>query len=204
MQKICLSILVILSSCTYRFTNRHIKRPADIKTIGIESVYDTSSVVLPHEILWQELQSAFAADGKLKLVPVSAADAVVRAHIQTAGFLPGRIERIDEAILDPDVNDPTETAKGDDYTNFRKLTQAGEYTLEDYIKFGTRIEVVDMRNRNVLLNKVYSGRRQLKTSRGGNDAGSFFLIYQEAKQNRFRQISKQIAKKVVEDLLISY
>jgi len=43
---VILLITTILASCTYRFTNRHVAAPGGIRSIAIESIYDTSKEVL--------------------------------------------------------------------------------------------------------------------------------------------------------------
>jgi hypothetical protein len=115
-----------------------------------------------------------------------------------------RIESTDEQEKDPEIQSPEEAASTDLFKSFKKLTTAGEYSLEDTMRYSTRVEVIDLRSRNILLNKNYSGSRILKTSRGVSDAVGFYLIYSEAIDNQFRAISRDIAQQVVEDLLISY
>lgn len=200
-----LVLLVIChSSCAYRFTNNHVRKPAGIESVAVEAVYDTTRAVLPHELLWQELQRAIAADGKLHLTTQSKADALVRAHLMTGDTRTGRIASKTENDRDPELETPEEFVRTGNIADFKRLTQAGEHTLDNKLVLGIRIEVIDLRSKRVLLNKTYRGIEEIKTARKGDDPGSFFLIYTEATENQFRKISRRIATRMVQDLLITF
>jgi len=200
--------LIILVACTtgcaYRFTNLHVKRPAGIQSIAVEAIYDTTRTVLPHELLWEELQRAIVANGKLHLTTQSSADALVRAHITNGDFRSGRIQTNANNDRDPTIETPEEAITSGEFREFKKLTQAGESVLDNRLVVNVRIEVIDLRTQKVLLNKRYSGSEVVKTARKGTDPGSFYLIYTEATANRFQQASKRIATRMVQDLLVSF
>src|SRR3989338_6044213 len=82
-KKTTLPLLLCFGSwhCTYRFSNLYLQPPKGIHTLYIESIFDSSREVVPHEILWEKIQKAFALNGKLVLTPKVEADAYLRAHI---------------------------------------------------------------------------------------------------------------------------
>jgi len=128
------------------------------------------------------------------------ADALLVAHITTANVSPSGTVATERRTRDPEVTDPA----GVDPREFRRLPRAGEHTREESLSFQVRIEVVDLRTRRVLLNRNYSGSRRFRSERAGLDIKGFYLIYEEALENRFREISESIANRVVEDLLIRF
>lgn len=174
--------------------------PPDIKTLAVESIYDTSREVIPHEILWDALQRAFAADGHVRLVAAGNADALLRAHITSANVAPSGSAK---------GTTPTEDPKFDknnipDPDQFRILPQAGEYTQEEGVSVAMNIEVINLYTRQVIFNKNYSGSEKFHSSRGENVAQlkSQYLLYEEALNADIKRIASNIASQVVRDFVV--
>lgn len=191
-----------LAGCAYTFTNAHLQRPAGVESIAIEAIYDTSREVLPHEMLWQSLQNAFAADGHLRVVPEAAADALVRAHIKSAGIAATGTNQDNKPIKDPRVFDGNTPASP---TAFKKLTEAGEYRNEGSIASVVEVEVWNLRTRSLLLKQTYSladGFRAIHIGTPGVNEANDHLRYQEAVDASFKTIAENVSRNVVRDLLV--
>src|SRR5690606_27855960 len=104
-QLISFAIFFLATSCASRFTNEHVVKPEGIQTIAVEAVFDTSREVLPHEAFWGSLQTAFAANGHLQVVPQSDADALVRAHVKSAAIRHIGSPSVQKPEDDPEVYD---------------------------------------------------------------------------------------------------
>lgn len=193
-----------VTACAYRFTNEHIKRPEGIRTVAVEAVYDTSREVVPHELLWEALQDAFAADGHLHLAPQSSADALVRAHLKQALISPaGTATKID---VDPD---PKAARRNDgtpeDPVKFRRLNHAGEYHGNSILTATVDIEVWSLRTRTLLMRRTYPMSSTFKAFRGPDvevSAGNNWLRYEEAGDAAFARLARGVAQQVVKDLIV--
>lgn len=191
-----------LPGCAYTFTNAHIQRPAGVQTIAVEAIYDTSREVLPHELLWQELQNAFAADGHLKVVPQAAADALVRAHVKQAHVAHTGSDIANTTDKDPAVFDGTRPNQPRD---FRKLTQAGKYRDKGSLNAVVEVEVWNLHTRSLLMKTTYTLADAFQSVHFGNasvNRANDHLRYQEAQESSFKQIATNISRSVVRDLLI--
>jgi hypothetical protein len=192
--------LGLISSCSYRFTNLHVQLSPDIRTLAVESIYDTSREVIPHEILWEALQRAFAADGHLKLVSQGNADALLRAHITSANVAPAGTAKLVEPKEDPKFNKKNIPSPD----KFRVLPQAGEYTQEEAVSIAMNIEIINLRTRQVVFTKNYSGAEKFLSSRGEGLAQrkSHYLLYDEALNSDIKRIANNIATQVVRDFVV--
>jgi hypothetical protein len=191
-----------LSGCAYTFTNTHIQRPAGVQTVAVEAIYDTSREVLPHEVLWDSLQDAFAADGHLKVVPQAAADALVRAHIKQAAVGHVGTDIDNKPVDDPKVFDGT---RPNGPRDFKVLTQAGKYRTAGALTTVVEVEVWNLRTRTLLMKHTYSLGDGFQSSHYGNPSvgkPNDHLRFEEAKEASFQQIAQNISRSVVRDLLV--
>jgi hypothetical protein len=198
----CLAAWSLLSGCVYRFTNEHIVRPEGIRTVAVEAIWDTSREVIPHEVLWQALQDAFAADGNLLLVSQRHADALVRAHIKDARVGGAGPIRDLGPKKDPKVTDPNDPPGPGD---FRQLTRAGQIREDGVVAMLVDVEVWSLRTRTLLMRKTYPVSDTFRaayaigsTTVPSND----FLRYQESLDARVLAMSQSIAQQVVQTLLV--
>jgi hypothetical protein len=193
-----------LGGCAYRFTNRAITRPEGVRSVAVEAVYDTSREVLPHEFLWQELQRAFAAEGHLKVVPQSSADALVRAHIRSASLSAVGTNTQNGPERDPDA---TSREVPPQPNEFRTLTQAGEYRNKEQLDARVEVEVWSLRTRTLLLSRTYPLSEKFQAIHA-DKSGRFttrandYLRFEEATEARFKAMAERISRQVVQDLLI--
>jgi hypothetical protein len=195
------AMLTTLSGCVYRFTNQHIVLPPGIRTIAIEAVYDTSREVLPHDLLWEALQEAFAADGHLRVVSQGRADALVRAHITRASDGPTGSAESKGSLKDSKGIAIDQLQPSD----FRLLPEAGEFTTKQELSISVEVEVIDLRSRESLFNKSYQSLRTFRSFRSETSVAqrkSHFLFFEEARAAKFSEMSKDIAKAVVRDFLV--
>lgn len=198
-----LMVLMMSTGCAYRFSNLSAAIPPDVRTVAIESVFDTSHEVLPHEILWDELQSAFARNGRLRLVRRDVADALVRAHIVAASLSPGSENPI---LADPAPDDPPLHQGGMPPAPnlFKPLTRAGQYAPKAQLSVDVMIEVLHLRTGTSLLTKKYSmgsgfyAVRPDAISRVNNN----YLRFEEAQTTHFRIASRGLAQSLITDLMV--
>lgn len=197
------STVVSISGCAYRLTNLHIQNPGDIETIAIEAIFDTGGQVIPHEVLWDQLQRAFAANGHLKVSSAKTADALLRAHIRQSTV--DKLEfydtnKKDDIRKDPDIyagrsEPPAPEALSD-------LTRASKFYNRDATSFTVDIEVWNLETHKLMMQRTYSGRVDTLAVRN-NDLKDVILIrHDEALDLRMNVVAKQIAETVVTDLLV--
>ena len=194
----------LAAGCTYRFTNERLMRPEGIQTVAIEAVYDTSREVLPHEILWESLQAAFATDGHLRLVAQSQADALVRAHLRQASIVATGTEQLNGPRKEPNPYNSDSPPPPSDYP---PLSQASRYKDTAHLRTVVDVEIWNLRTRALLLKQTYSlgeNFRAVHQTKNGEftTAGNDFLRYDEAATAKFQNISRSIAQSVVRDLLV--
>jgi hypothetical protein len=203
--KALLTILLValpLTGCAYSFTNTHIQRPAGVQTIAVEAIYDTSREVLPHELLWDSLQNAFAADGHLKVVPQAAADALVRAHVKQATVSHVGSDYENKPTEDPKVFDGT---RPNGPRDFKILTQAGKFRDKGHLNTVVEVEVWNLRTRSLLMRRTYNVSDGFQSLHYGNPTvgkPNDPLRFTEAQEASFKIIAQNISRSVVRDLLI--
>lgn len=200
------------SGCTYRLTNLHIQNPDDIQSIAIESVFDTGAEVFPHELLWDQLQRAFAANGHLKVVSAKTADALLRAHVKTVTSVKSgnQITRTDSntSRKDPDFFASSEKPEpvnikppSGSYGPLRDLTTASTLYEKDTTNFVVDIEVWNLESRKLMLQRSYSGSAESIAIVPKSE--DFSLIrHDETQDRRITTVARQIAETVVTDLLV--
>ena len=189
--------------CAYKFSNTNISRPGGIRSIAVESVYDTSREYLPHEHLWKNLQQAIIADGNLVLTDRSQADAILRVHLEQ-GLLEDvgdPTDRDGNKDKDPDAFSGTLPPKPEE---FRRLSQAGSTKGSARLSARLAVEVWDLRTKVVLFKRNYKLGTTFKTFRTTTTGiENDYLRFEEAKEQRFAKQSRQISRRIVRDILAS-
>jgi hypothetical protein len=187
--------------CTYRFTNIAMAPPEGITSIAIEAVYDTTQEVVPHEYLWKALQQALAENGRIRVTSQNRADAILRVHLKTGNVAPfGTVVR-DTVDKDPKITGGKAIPPPED---FKRLTRAGSWTMEDKLDLVIDVEVYHIANQKLIFKSTYSENAVFKSQRSKDQAqmNTQFLVYEESLGASFKQISKRIADKIVADLLL--
>jgi hypothetical protein len=198
---LCLSIF--LSNCAYRLTNLHSSTPGNIRTIFVEAVYDTGAEIVPHEQLWDELQRALAANGQIILAPATTADAILRAQIISTKFAKSgerRVSQVNRKTREPDyfkgqTSPPTPG-------QLRDLSVADDYYMKTTWQSNVRVELWDLRNRKLLLQREYPLSGEVLANRGDVAPQLHHLRHEESYNVSFANAARIVAEKVVTDILI--
>lgn len=202
--------VLALASCTYRLTNSNISPPHGIRTIAVESVFDTGGEVIPHDQFWSQLQRAFAANGHLKVVSASEADALARMHIRQTTIVksgervtPDRDKEASGALKskkDPELyagqSDPPAPGL------LRDLSRAGDVFRKDNTIVVIDVEVWDLSTRSLILQRQYATNAEVFGLRLNAPREVAFLRHDEALDAGLSKAAKQIAETVVTDLLV--
>ncbi len=195
-------LLLVLSNCAYRFSNLHIVRPGNIRSLAVEAVYDTSKMPIPHEVLWSNLQQAVAANGHLQLVSAGEADAILRVHIQNAatrssGVTTSSYQDVEEPVIPSSGTEPL------GFSNFKDLTTARAFYPKATNFLTARAEVWHLASKELLLDRVYVLSQEFDAVRTGIvGVNNNFPRFHETQAQSFNQISKDLATKIVDDLLV--
>ncbi len=196
------SLCFTAASCSYRLTNLHTAAPNGIKTVFVEAVYDTGSEVVPHELLWDELQRAIAANGQLHLARPSGADAILRAQIissQMGKAGERRVSQNNRKTREPDyfVGQSSPPTKG----QVRNLSVADDYYLKTRWQSFVRVELWDLRNQKLILQREYPMSGEVLANRGDVSAQLHHLRHEESFNASFGNSARSVAEKVVTDIL---
>lgn len=204
-QILLIILVILLNSCSYRLTNLYLEAPNKIKTIAVEAVYDTSGQVVPHELIWTELQKAFAANGHLKVVAADQADALLRAHLHT----------FRSSNSGPRGSNGTPIAKGDPELygeigppiapgTLRDLTTARDYYSKETKGLVLDVEIWDLKRQTLILQRSYSGGFDVLATRAPSDSPADLLTVRkdESSDKGVTKVAKLIAETVVSDFLV--
>lgn len=193
-------VCLISSSCAYRFTNLHMKAPEGAKSIAIEAIYDTGKTVLPHEILWEQIQHQFAINGKLKLAPASRADLYLRAHIKKSSIRPTSTEKVRSTEPDSFYNgaSPATPWRPQEYPNYNV---ASSYSKTETLSMSLEVEVWNLHTRKKIFSDVYSGGETWTVYDGSLPPEFAFLKAEESFENAFEGLSYALARAIVRDVL---
>lgn len=197
-------VIFDITGCAYRFTNTALIPPDGIKTIAVEAVYDTSREVLPHQYLWDALQKSIAQNGKLKLVSQNDADALLRAHITKAHVRPTGTAVPTSDTTNARAKDPEIPVTGEpgNAANYKNITKAGRHTSNESLSYTIIVEVWNLHTQKLIKSATYNGAAEFKSFRDTRtDPKAGYLVYDEALQNKFRDIAQKIADKAVFDVL---
>ncbi|NDE13835.1 hypothetical protein EBZ80_02790 [bacterium] len=197
-----LMVAIGLSGCVYRFTNLHVAAPEGIRTVAVEAVYDASREILPHELLWEELQRTIAAEGHLMLAKASKADALLRVKIKNARFSPtGTVVKPQTLTKDPAAISPTQESLPD-YREFRTLTEAAELMPSTAVMIEVDVQLWHLTNRKLLFERSYVQTESFLSVRPSTSPRNNYLRENEAFRSDFARMAKSISERVVSDLLI--
>lgn len=192
-----------LPGCAYRFTNLRFSAPAGVKKIAVEGVYDVSREVIPHDILWIELQREIAKTGKVVVDSAHNAEAIMRVKLARAGLRPTDSVPIQSATRYPKLNEPLpstlEQLEQADILDMAKATKRGS---KESLAVQLEVEVWSLTSRKLLFKRGYSGSGEVESVTLDAN-GSGYLKYEEKIARRFRQISKSLSRKIVSDFLLS-
>lgn len=196
----CLLLLLTSSACVYRFSNTALRPPVGVRTIAVEAVYDVSREVVPHELLWSAVQRELARSGRLMVTSQEEADAIMLITLKNASVNPSGTPSREAISRDPTV---TESDKPDPQ-EFRNLKRAGNRTTDEAVNMAINVEVHDLKNRAVLFNRNYSAGTAFKSLRSETitPATSAYLNYEEALQSKVKELSEQLASRIVADFLM--
>ncbi len=192
-----------ISGCTYQLTNLKSASPNNIRTIYIEAIYDTSSEAAPHELLWDEIQRAIAANGQLKLVSSYEADAVLRAHIvknQMGKAGERKAPVVSRRTTEPDIFSGQQQPPTPG--QLRDISIADDYFMKTSWSSVVQVEVWDLTTRKLVLQRQYPISGEIPTIRGDVPTEIHHLRNEESFQHGFANASRSIAERIVGDLLI--
>jgi len=193
-------IFSLLSGCTYRFTNLALQAPANVNSIAVEAIYDTSREAVPHELLWKALQTELIKAGRVNLSSIDQADAILRVHLKKAAINPQGTPIQESIDRDPDYENRSELSP-DAYKN---LNIAGSYTTSENLSWQIEVEIYHRFEKRVIFNKNYSISGSFRSFQASNisQTQTGFLMYEEGLEARFEQQAKQIANRIVTDFLL--
>lgn len=198
---ISLLVFVLITSCVYRFTNQHVRIPDGGRTVAIAPIYNTSRIVLPHDLLWDALQKAFAGDGHLLLSSQKKADFYVQTHVHDARAFEFETDS-SSAVQAPNFLDVGNPIAPKDYVN---MHSAVLYSKREGLVFQVAIEIWDLRTKTLLLKKVYPLSAQFNMLAQQSTEESRYIRNEESFELLFVGQAKTLARQVVTDLFsLSY
>ncbi|NRA65007.1 MAG: hypothetical protein HRU19_11035 [Pseudobacteriovorax sp.] len=197
-------ILVLLTSgCAYRFTNIVMKPPPGIQSIAIEAVYDTSREVVPHQLIWEAVQGAFARNGRLYIVDKSQADALVLLTLSESTVKPFGVPSVNgnqqgnrDAILEGrPIYDPFE---------YREMRVAGTTTQEAVLDMTLDVEIVNLTSRQRLFSRSYKlgGIFGSIEATSIADRQTHWILYEENLNSSVKSSADGVAASIVRDFLL--
>ena len=192
----------VFTSCAYRLSNLNINSPSGIHSVAVEGVYDTSGEVLPHELLWSELQRAFAANGHLRLTTAKRADALIRAHISTASSVKSGERSPSDSLSknDPELFDGRKDPPAPSI--LRDLSTSHDFFKKETLSYSVEIEVYHLETKKLLLQRTYPVSAEILAAGRASSESLTFARFDEARTSAFQRLARAIAETVVSDLLV--
>ncbi|MGE0172821.1 MAG: hypothetical protein AB7T49_08550 [Oligoflexales bacterium] len=190
-------LFLFVNSCAYRFTNLATTAPSGIRTIAVEAIYDTTREVLPHEILWSEMQKAIIENGRLDLTSRAEADALLRTHVKSFSLVPN-----DDAL--PTGKGPQITGE---YKNWAPMTRAEQGSTDggELLGLTVEVEVWDLRARKVIFKKTYASTGkidQISRIPSLTPPDSNYLFYEESLNSEIQGFARDISSKAISDIFL--
>lgn len=198
-----MTLVASSSGCAYRFSNIAMKRPVGVRTIAFEGIYDTTRDVVPSQIIWAEIQKAFARNGKLAITSVDQADAIMVAQITAVQSNPENINR-EQRNKDPKGEDVRNINPADPEIGFKNLMKAGRWTSQQMVGFSLNINVWRLDNRQMIFTRSYAIAgpfHSFRPTETVSQAGQF-LSFEENRNTTFRRFARQISSRIVSDFFL--
>ena len=139
----------LLPSCSYRLTNKSLTPPAEIKSIAIESVYNTSEQVFPWRFFESNSSSLKVLDD-LDL-PLENADAILTLKLLAGDIRPTGTASI-EAVSESPKSGSSNYYDPNAYPNLKK---SGRWTIWENVSFTVKAEIHDLRTKKIIFSKNY-------------------------------------------------
>ncbi len=196
--------LILSTSCVYHFTNKHISVPQGAKTIAIAPIFDSSRIVIAHDVLWNALQEAFATSGHLRLAPSAYADFFLQAHVKD-GTRSQYESDAKNTITNPDmfINPTTNTPyelKDQNSGGYVNLHAADVYSKRERVHFTVLVEIWDLRNKTLLLKKEYPLSTNFDMLAILTTKESNYIRNEETNELLLNTAAKNFSRDVVNDL----
>jgi hypothetical protein len=190
--------IVLLTGCAYQFSNLSSRPPSGVQNISIEAVYDTSQRSLPHELVWEGIQRAFAENGRLRLTSVANADAYVQTQIFEAGSTQGTPVGTSK-VQEPKYDENIPVVPG----LYQKLTQAQVLADTESQMIKVDVKIWHLRTKKLLFSKIYGLSGSYRILDNGTTRENKFLRADEAFRNQFGKLAQSLGASVVNDFLSS-
>ncbi|MBI2602141.1 MAG: hypothetical protein HYW48_03715 [Deltaproteobacteria bacterium] len=204
--------LSFLLQCSYRFSNQHVRIPTGTETIAIEAIFDTGRSVLPHNLLWESLQRAFAANGHLRVSSMEKADLYLRAHLTSTRFAQSEWDSFSKArkpsmflkeLPETPGGETSEDVEPEPFapTEYLNLHSADIFSKRQSLSFLVEVEIWDLRKKTIILSQSYPMGNTFNMFSNRSTIESRFLRNEEGIEHLFAKLSESIANAVVTELL---
>lgn len=186
------ALMILTSSCTYRFSNQYLSPPAGLKTIKIEKTYDTSGNAANHQILTKAFEQVIASDGKLDI------DHSGKAHIYLRTNLSSLSRQQHKVGLKSTKEEPKldKKPKIADFSNYKTPNR---FANKEKSAIVVEVEFWNTRSRKLLFKKKYSASSDYLILDPNTSRENRFLRYEEVFTNKFSAMSMKIAKTALND-----
>lgn len=194
----------VVVSCAYRLSNIHARNPKGIKSIAVEGVYDSSQVPFPHDVVWRNLQHAVASSGHVRLTSIANADALLRIHIESASLSPSGPTQDVSPKKEPKIEDSGQNPPS--YSAYESLGNARALYPDSTATLTVTAEVWNLSTKKLILQRSYPLSSAFRAFRGDMNANtnlkSNFAQYQEALNSAYSKMGRDLANRIITDLLI--
>lgn len=194
-------IACCVSACSYRFTNIDAALPGGLRTIALEAIYDTSGEILPHGLLWREIQLAIARNSRFRITNRNNADMLLRLHINSASIVPsGSPEVVYKIRKDPKPYNFEEPARPTDYDS---MFLPSQFLKNETLALTVAIELWSIRERKIVFSSAFSETQEYNAVFSESTAPTpiQFVRSEEASQNVFLEMSRKISSRFLGELL---
>jgi hypothetical protein len=174
-----------------------------MRRVYVEAVYNTAQEPVPHEVLWDELQRALAATGRLHLSTANDADIIIRTHLTQSSSgkagerkSPANNKREPEPDLFSGQREPPGRGQ------LKDISIADDYFLKTSWSSTIEVEVWDLHTKTLLMRRQYALSGEIPTVRGDIPTEAHHLRNEESFYYGFSNSSRAVAERIVSDLLI--
>lgn len=191
-------LFILIHSCSYRFSNSdRLQSQRSPRSLAVEGIFDTSRQVIPKDLLWREIQEAFANTGKVPLRPAKSADMLLRVHISDAAMAPN------PGKFDTGVTDPEKPYAGDNLQPSRlpPLSRSfDDHSMREAVKTSFSVELWDLHSTKMVFQKNYQQSFQYRlTESKTSDRAT--LYSKENLDTEFTSSARLIARSIYLDVL---
>ena len=184
--------------CMYQFSNTAREKEGVFRKIAVESIHNNTKTHLPFEGLWEEIQRRLILSNRARLTSSNDAEFLIRTTVTESTTEQHNSNNATISSGTNDYVDPTNQTP-----SYPSLKRAQVYSTQGKIKITIKVEVWDLMQRKIVLEKSYGQGSNWQLFDYQINPNNMFIRSGEKEEHHFQSIAQKLSKQIVNDFFSS-